>query len=79
MEIDNSTFDFFLPRRIDKEANTVLYRQWKQRQIILKQDQLDQRIKNFEEGIQNFKQERNKKEKFRKQAKDGYDKQKVID
>lgn len=26
MEIDNSTFDFFLPRRIDKEANTVLYR-----------------------------------------------------
>ena len=41
MEIDNSTFDFFLPRRIDKEANKVIYRQWKQRQIILKQDQLD--------------------------------------
>jgi hypothetical protein len=36
MEITNDTFDFFLPRRIDKEKHKVLYRQWKQRQIILK-------------------------------------------
>jgi len=51
VEITDATFDFFLPKHIDKEKNKVMYREWKQRQIHLKRFQLEQRIENFESGI----------------------------
>jgi hypothetical protein len=41
IDLTDADFDFFLPKWIDKEKNKVMYREWKMRQIYLKQFQLE--------------------------------------